>query len=232
MSEENEICYLCGEVIEGDCNRDHVPPQMFYGREVRKQNQFQLRTLNVHPSCNTDYKMDEEYFTYSMGPLASESRPGQAILEDIAHRFHVEGRNRPLAIKTLREFEARPSGLFLPGGKIVKRTDRGRIERVVWKILRGLYFRQTKRVLDRSTGFRFRLYGPDHPPPDLYSPVLGTESLGDYPLVFDYKRAVFQQDNLELEVWAMLFWDKIIGFVSFHGVECGCAECATLTARV
>ena len=80
-------------------------------------------------------------------------------------------------------------------------------------------------------GFGFELYGPDHPPPDLYSPVLSTEPLGDYPLVFDYKRAVFQQDNLELEVWAMLFWDKIIGFMSFHGPECGCAECATPTAR-
>lgn len=66
-----------------------------------------------------------------------ESRAGRGIFEDIGTRLHQEGRNRLLALKTLREFDDRPSGLYLPHGQTTKRVETERIERVLWKLVRG-----------------------------------------------------------------------------------------------
>ena len=42
--------------------------------------------------------------------------------------------------KVLNEFERQPSGLILPPNIVLKRFEGDRIARVIWKIVRGLYF--------------------------------------------------------------------------------------------
>ena len=50
-----------------------------------------------------------------------------------------------------REFEKQPSGLHLPGGRVVKRFQGERVNRVVWKLVRGLYFHEMSSVLPDDT---------------------------------------------------------------------------------
>jgi hypothetical protein len=47
----------------------------------------------------------------------------------------------------LNEFDHNPSGLLLPGGKVLKRFDGKRIARVAWKMVRGLHFHYAHEVL-------------------------------------------------------------------------------------
>jgi hypothetical protein len=197
---------------------------MFFGRDLRKEEELQLRTLPAHGACNSSYRWDEEYFVYSLGPLAMESLSGRSVVNDIGTRFHAEGRNRPLANRSLEEFDARPSGLHLPAGLVVKRIDTKRINRVAWKIVRGLYFRHIGRYLpDRRRAFK--LFGPTEAPPELYSDVLAQPPLGDHPTVLDYKRLWLGREDRAVEVWGLLFWDKLIGFLTFHALECRCDNC-------
>ncbi|MFZ0496763.1 MAG: hypothetical protein WCB09_04070 [Methylocella sp.] len=126
----------------------------------------------------------------------------------------------------MSEFEPLPSGLILPGGKVVKRFDGERLRRVAWKMVRGLHFYHTGEVLpEQWSTVGVRLFVPDErPTDDLLTFVSVTESRGAYPGVFDYKFDKFPElDNLRY--WALLLWDRRIFRVIFHDTACGCATC-------
>ncbi len=146
---KHETCYLCGRNIEDKIGRDHVPPKQFYSRGIRKKHNPNLFTLPVHISCNKSYQEDENYFVHSIAPLAIESYSGNALWNDITQQY-----KRPQGVRIsrmiLREFEQRPSGLYLPNRKVVKRFDAERIWRVVLKIIRGLFFKEHKKILPKT----------------------------------------------------------------------------------
>jgi hypothetical protein len=196
---------------------------MFYGRQVRRQNDLQLRTLPTHFECNEGFRLDEEYFVYALAPIALESLAAEAVVGDIATRLHEELRNEALVSLTLGEFEKTPSGLELPGGKIAKRLDGKRVDRVHWKVVRALHFIRSGGVLsDRRHSCQ--IFGPEDEPWVEHRAVLDTQSLGDYPSIFDYKRLVVTDGKATLEMWGLLFWDQIIGIVMFHAMACCCDE--------
>jgi hypothetical protein len=152
---------------------------------------------------------------------------GNAVTADIHRRFHVEGRNKPLALKTLREFEDRPSGIYVPPSVVIKRLEGVRIKRVAWKIVRGLYSHLNRQVLPEA-----RRHGLDLVEPERkvvlaqWNPVLTAPSLGQYPGVFDYKNRQYAVagNPARLDVWALLFWDRLMAFVMFHDHDCGCPQ--------
>ncbi len=59
MCEAINICYLCGEPLDEDIDRDHVPPKQFYAKGIRKKHDPNLFILPVHSSCNKAYQKDE-----------------------------------------------------------------------------------------------------------------------------------------------------------------------------
>jgi len=212
-----DTCYLCGRPVAGDCSRDHIPPLQFFPPSVRQQvNLAKLVTLPAHPECNRAYGLDEEYFVWSLSPLAVDSTAGRAMMGDIAKKFR-SGRNVPLGNKVLREFVARPSGLILPHGKIIKRLDGARIKRVVWKIVRGLYFLENGEVLPEATTFSVESIGPheeeDSDLSELWEHVKAQPSKAEYRGVFDYKYLDAQADSVRVHAWGMLLWDRIMVFV-------------------
>jgi hypothetical protein len=224
MIDDNKACYLCGNELKGETDRDHVPPRQFYARELRKQHSPSLFTLPVHSSCNKAYQRDEDYFVHAIAPLAMESYSGNAIWKDIAHQY-----TRPQGVivgkMILKEFDKRPSGLYLPGGKVVKRFNGERAWRVVWKIVRGLFFKEHLKFLPEDTlTTYYKLVSVGEPPPPEFDAVRDTPSRGQYPAVFDYKYIVVPEvDNFHL--WAMLFWDRLIKMIGFHDPECPCPSC-------
>ncbi|HEX4484623.1 MAG TPA: hypothetical protein VH088_00045, partial [Terriglobales bacterium] len=135
-----EICYLCCNKLTKPTNVDHVPPQQIFPPGLRKAHgPLQLLTIPVHKGCNTAYKADEEYFVHTLMPFARGTVAGDAVYSHVLSSYRA-GHNAGLVRKVLGEFDPRPSGLILAGGKVVKRFDGKRIKRIAWKIVRGLMF--------------------------------------------------------------------------------------------
>ena len=205
------ICYLCGQPLSGKVDKDHVPPRQFYPRELRLKHNLNLFTLPVHSSCNKAYQKDEDYFVHSVGPLTMESYSGNALWNDISKRFE-RPRGQKITEKVLKEFDERPSGLILPFGKVAKRFDGERVWRVVWKIVRGLFFKEVGQFLPDETPINCKMFSPGEIPPPKFYFVHAAPSLGQYPGVFDYKYIGIPG---KIYFWAMLFWDRIIMFIAF-----------------
>jgi len=122
----------------------------------------------------------------------------------------------------LKEFDERPSGLILPFGKVAKRFDGERVWRVVWKIVRGLFFKEIGQVLPDDLPIKYEILSPGEKPPSEYDIVHTAPPLGQYPAVFDYRYVGIPE---KMYLWAMLFWDRIIMFVGFHLPGCTCRIC-------
>lgn len=223
MNHKEEICYLCGKELDQEISRDHVPPKQFYPRNIRKDFSPNLFTLPVHITCNKQYQSDEDYFVNSIAPLTKGSFSGNEIWKDISNQFKRPQGQR-IGQMVLNEFQERPSGLYLPGNKVVKRFDPKRVWRVVWKITRGLFYKEYGRFLPELSSNYFNVFSVNEKPPDYFDVVRNTHSRGQYPGVFDYKFICIPEIN-NFHLWAMLFWDRLIKIVAFHDPDCVCASC-------
>lgn len=221
MKKKDEItlCYLCGkELIDDDViNRDHVPPRQFYPEEYRKEKSYNFVTLQVHQECNQSYQPDEDYFVQTLLPLCFGSEAGDLLLEK-ARRNYAKGRNHLLMHKVYDEFDERPGGIILPPNLIKKNLDSERVHRILWKIVRGLYFHHFKKALSENAWSRINLVPPGEAPPEHFCFLADTPFLGEDDEVFDYRYKYFP-DYINLQVchyWAMLFWRTYIFIVRFR----------------
>ena len=221
---KTSVCYLCGEMLIQPINNDHVPPRQFYTAEIRKIHNPNMLTIPVHESCNKSYQFDEDYFVNTLSPFAKGSYSGDSLLKDVFKKYS-DGIKRPLLHKILNEFERNPSGLILPANLVAKRFEGNRLERVAWKIVRGLYFHHFNQVFSTGKISSLSIIFPDQVPPKEFLIALGDlDGLGSYPGVFDYK--FIRVPELEdFNYWGILLWDRIILIVAFHGLECSCAQC-------
>lgn len=215
-----ELCYLCGSQISTDWSADHVPPKQFFPDSIRAQvNLSQLITIPAHGACNKGFAKDEEYFTWTLGSIALMSPVGRALADDNARSFRA-GKVVGLGLKTLREFDERPGGLHLPSGLVVKRVEGARLVRVVWKIVRGLYFVETSNVLSEATPRKIEIIEPVRAPHSLDNSVSeavkAQPGKGVYAGVFDYKYLDVAIEDLRLHAWGLLLWDQVMIFVAHH----------------
>jgi hypothetical protein len=105
------ICYLCGKPLSEPSDRDHIPLRGLFSEEIRKtHNLSKLITLSVHRDCNALYKLDEEYFIYTLYPFALGTYAGDTMRKHVRRKFHA-GKNRKLVAKMMAEFDHRPAGL-------------------------------------------------------------------------------------------------------------------------
>jgi hypothetical protein len=226
--QQTGICYLCGKSLIGEIDDDHVPPKHLFSKEIRSKHVPNLLTLRMHKACNSSYQLDEEYFIHTFAPLVINTYAGKSILEELIGQYK-KGRNVPLSRKIFAEFDKRPSGLYLPPGKIAKHFSADRVWRVIWKITRGLFFHEYDRYLPEDKPKFYEMASPGEKPPDKFF-LLPADQKTPYPAVFDYRYRCFSEvDNFH--VWAMLFWDQIIAVVSFHDPSCRCDICVSWTGR-
>jgi hypothetical protein len=143
-------CYLCGKPLSSPISYDHVPPRQLFARALRRIHSPQLLTIPVHDACNKDYQFDEDYFVHTLVPFAPATVAGRAAYDEVLAKFRA-GEKVPLTRSVVNEFDPMPSGLILPGNKVVKRFQGSRVARVAWKIVRGLYFHHNGEVLARGT---------------------------------------------------------------------------------
>lgn len=217
-----DVCYLCGlEVSDADRSADHVPPKQFYAATLRKViNLDQLVTLVTHKGCNNSFSADEEYFTWSLSPLATGRTAGDALHADRLDRL-AGGRAVSLYHAVKQEFDSSPGGLILPGGLVVKRFDAERVTRIAWKLTRGLYFIEHHEALPDTTPRFFELIEPELARSKagqnaVWESVKQQSPKGVNPGVFDYKYLVGEADGKPLHCWGMLLWDRLMLFAAHH----------------
>jgi hypothetical protein len=215
-----EICYLCGQPIAPtDLSRDHVPPQQFFAAPIRKAVPLNLVTLPAHRKCNEDYRLDEEYFTWTLCSVVAGTTAADALNAYNASKFK-SGKSIPLGLKVLSEFEEQPGGLYLPRGLVAKRVDGHRIKRVAWKVVRGLYRIEIGSYLPEDTIYALEVKEPENRDPsdldELWERVKAQASRGSYPGVFDYKYLDLRAGAAQLHAWGMLLWDQMMVFIAHH----------------
>ena len=225
MRDGIDICYLCGELLDQkNISDEHIPPRQIYARDIRKNHDLsRLITLPTHKACNQSYQKDEDYFVVSLAPFVVGSYTGRAVFDDILQQLKRE-EGRRLFQKSLDEF----GKVILPNGWMVKGLDPVRIPRIFWKIIRGLFFFETKRFLPENTPWFINVFGESflQESPPLFSYVRNTPSRGKYTGAFDYKyNKISVADQCHLWLWAMLFWDSIICMIGFPDPEHSVEDC-------
>jgi hypothetical protein len=222
------ICYLCGLPLTRPTSADHAPPKQFFAPIIRKKHAPQLLTIPVHDACNKAYQLDEDYFVHTLMPFARQTYAGRAIYDEVLAKFRA-GKKAGLTRGVLNEFEPRPSGLVLPGSKVVKRFQGRRLQRVAWKIVRGLYFHHHGDALPeelRTWVSVTPVAGGEQPPEHfLRFMQFSTEAHGAYPGVFSYRFDNFANDGVNsVHYWVLLIWDSVLVTVMFHDPACPCCQ--------
>jgi hypothetical protein len=221
------ICYLCEKPLLEPIGLDHAPPKQLFAKKIRKAHSLQLLTIPVHDACNKSYQHDEDYFVHTLMPFAPHSYAGKAIYDEVLRKFR-SGEKIGLTKKVLNEFERRPSGLVLPENIVIKRFEGHRIQRIAWKIVRGLYFHHSKNTFPENLITGVTVTSPDQKPPEhfiMFMSMPDNESHGLYPAVFAYRFQKFFEGEHKLHYWALLLWDRIIITVIFHDPTCECVQC-------
>ena len=217
MSKPSEsICYLCGGAIERnpknelmELSMDHVPPLQFYPKQIRGEIEGRLLKLPTHKRCNMSFKNDEEYFvhTYSYHVDQNSDKACQ-LIEEIKRRSRKKQSQRLLHMIQKEFADVTIGGIHLPDGIIVHNVNAARVDRIIRKIVQGLYYLEENKYLPHETAMWVQLYEKPNDMPDVFSKVFcETGSCkGVYPKAFSYRHLNIQNYSY----WSMLFWDSLL----------------------
>ena len=147
MKTEQTICIYCGRrPKETD---DHVPPKSFYPQPRPSD----LITVPSCLRCNQDPGKDEEFFLATfMFSYAGATDAGKSLWAGKLKRMYEKnlGLKKKIAEHLQHAEIVTPAGLFL-GRRMAIETDELRFEKVVNKIVRGLYYFEYQKPLPAQT---------------------------------------------------------------------------------
>jgi hypothetical protein len=220
----NQCCYLCGQVIMHDeaWDRDHVPPRRLFGKRALRSLHTQLDWLPTHVRCNQSYRADEEYAITALAPIAlthdREAIPTESakpVLEDMGRSLmagHAVGLHRSLAANWGR--------VVGPRLETIVDHDWTRVDRFLWKVVRGLYFMTTDRLLPGDARHKVSVFTSMMTSEAYADPAilctLSTAPMGKHSQIFDYKWAcLVQPDGSRAHNMLFLLWESILARVAF-----------------
>jgi hypothetical protein len=226
-------CYLCGLPLDLNrpTNRDHVPPRRIFPKKIRSQVRGGLLTLRTHQTCQSAYARDEEYFFNTLLPNALGGPLGPALSEDFQHLIRRDQIAARLSETVRGQFEERPSGLVLPRGMVVQRVVGSRLNRTIWKIVRGLFAVECGALLPEGKARLLGISSPfDQEIPESFRPLIGRPTRGHTPRCFGY---VFTDSITELpdwvrpalHLWVLYLWETYLIHAAFHDPTCACEKC-------
>jgi len=230
---KNKICYLCGKVIllewarENEmATRDHIPPKVIFPKGWRKN----LLTFPTHYACNKKLSEDEEYFARVLALIVGDQSPsGFGMFLDFQRQVQRHPKHLKMIFNIMNGIRRiTSSGLHLPPGTISITIDKNRFRRVVWKITRGLYFKQLGKVLPENHFHEYRHFGieKDWPvflrkffleiPPDDGS----SKTFASY--------SYLEEGTPNLRIFVFRFWEAEVFCTIFHDVDCSCGDCSSI----
>ena len=233
------ICYLCGKRLDGKVNKDHIPPRQLFPSRARRLNLSRLETRQTHESCNKSYQVDEDYFVDCIASMSDMRPPDIDPLSDVLRRNKKAAKAGTANRQYITELRGRAkSPIYSQEGYILIRPEQqDRINRAIWKIIRGLYFIEhqdkkivpadTDNVISRPITLRNgRLAVPSLFETDELSTIesllitlKSRPSKGKYPAIFDYQYdsgSVKQSSSLQRYTWALIFHESVIVIVRFE----------------
>ena len=215
-----DACIYCGST--NHITKDHIPPRLLFP-DPKPSN---LITVPCCKTCNQGFQKDDEYFRNNItSDLNTYENPAaRQVLRNVFNSLR-RSKARGLRISTLNSLgEAElvtPSGLFIQKVGTIK-IDPNRIERVVARIVKGLFYHEREHRLpdDYMCGVFWErgMRGLPEEMNEIISIVLQQKASIIVKEVFQYQVA-FVGKNLNYSAWILTFY----GAVRFL--------CMTLTSR-
>ncbi|MBA4143877.1 MAG: hypothetical protein H0X43_13045 [Nitrosospira sp.] len=195
-------CYLCNATAT---TRDHVPPVGLFPHPRPKN----LITVPACESCNQKNSLHDEYFRL----IVATSSPNSAASLSLLHqRILPRMKRRPALItsfmKSLQWAEIKSKkGIYLGRAKAFT-PDELRIQAVIEKIIRGLYYHHQKRALP-SDHFIEKYYRNPDLTEEFWKAIssLPRRDIGENGSVFSYRYAVDEQVDAN-SFWFLMFFDN------------------------
>ena len=188
---------------------DHVPPRNIFP-SPRPNNLITVPACDV---CNNKYAKDEEYFMASMMfTYAGDSDAGKLLWKQKLKRMY--SKNRGIRSKMARTLKRKslhtPAGLYL-GKHFVQTPDFYRWDRVVEKIVRGLYYFEYGSSLLHDTSVETIYISTDERYKSIVDKNINMLNIGKrgWPGVFRYKCNEVV-GNARDSMWGLLFYEKFI----------------------
>ena len=225
-------CYLCGGPLRRSKSKDHCPPKVLFPKEMRIQlNASQLITIPTHEECNRSYREDEEYFEHVMHLFSAGSTAGKYAFDKFKQILTERTETQKLGMHILRSLDLPRIGPISSAEEMMKRISRERIERVAWKIVRGLYLHHHRAILPEDCPVEeLAIVSSGEVTPDAFvvaSVFSGSKRLGKYPNIFDYFFCPIETDTGGRQCCALLIWERIMITICFHDPwSCQCEYCA------
>jgi len=206
-SPPKKMCTYCN--MRRATTVDHVPPKNMFP-SPRPVN---LITVPACDGCNNKYAKDEEYFIASvMFTYAGGSDAGKLLWEQRLDRMYKK--NRGIRSRMARTLERRslrtPSGLYL-GKRFVQTPDFARWDRVVEKIVRGLYSFEYGSSILPDTNIETIFISTDERYKVIVEANMNSLNRGKrgWPGVFQYRCNEVTGQARE-SMWGILLYDKLI----------------------
>ena len=201
------LCYLCGDHVSAESwDRDHIPPRRFYPRKLRSQSRVHLITAFTHPSCNRAYQLDEDYFFAALVPIAAAvggTSSASYALEDLARSLA-----RPQGIRLQQTLSPVPPNVGPQDVEgVFNSFDHRRLNRLVWKIARGLAYGVALTYVPESTEHTVVL-SVRLPTEDNATTLRSFP--GDTMNAFAFDHAL----KADASVWRVAFWTEVLVVVT------------------
>jgi len=206
MQPKSPKCVYCG--APHGTTQDHVPPKSFFPTPKPSN----LITVPACWSCNAGSAKDEDLFLATfMFTEAGVTDTGKKLWDQKLHRMYKKNIGlRKLIASSLKKIELTTlAGIYL-GRRLAIKPDKIRSERVVNKIVRGLYYHEFKEPLSPSVEIvsHFLQRPSEISYVEKFAPMLLFGSR-KWPGVFEYRfnRVVDQPKG---SMWVIRFFGKIV----------------------
>ena len=201
---QKNICYICCKA--GSDDKDHVIPYSFF----KKPRPANLLTLPAHHKCHS--KMDEEYFRIlAAGQNLEQSTSANDLWK--GKIFRSVGRNIPLRelirSSILDNVPIISKGGIYMGSTPAIRYNRNKLDPIIKKIVRGLYFQETRELLSFNTKFTWDVVN-EKPIGPMLQILEGSQRGIKYIDVFESAYTVVEESGLEVTAWWLLFYKGLL----------------------
>lgn len=202
-----QLCVLCGENPATEGDGDHLPPQCIYPKP--RPDNIPWNKVPACVPCNGAGSKDDEQFKLIIGISTGEFRDNS---DDVINALaKTMAGNKKLGKKILsqhkRGYGRRPGSSVLEPLVAVP-FDAEAYVRVIQRIVRGLYWQQTGKILHREAEIDVMLKVPPEHTANVKAMLLAADRVSLNNGWFVYKCLISEQSSF----WGLQFFDKHIVF--------------------
>ena len=206
MTPSSSDCVFCGQAAT---TRDHIPPKGVFLDPLPTD----LVTAPACAACNNSTKLDDEYFRALIATQGYWTVDGARLWKEkvVGSSFRKRPKFRQMLARNIIELPPEHRHPDLPGGVKAVTFDAQRINRVLRKIVLGLYWQHEKKQLPTDISiepFKDRLVD-DHARAIFASRP--EYSIGGG--AFKYRWGV-ASDDAHVSIWHLMFYEKTVFVVS------------------